>query len=800
MRPSPGEPELDPDDDLGRVVVDGGAEATPDLPVVETAAALVALGRVVSSADAEAVAFLIASAVRKLWSHAFRDEAQAVAQAEAAPDNEYAQRAAGRFLAEYRAAKDLVIPAGYAFRGLDGELSETHLMQRLIASQVQTRRRVGNWSGTGAGKTLAAVLASRVVDARLTVVTCPNSVVSVWEGTIRTAFPDSLIAVKTWDAPAPDAATGFDARGHRYLLLNYEMFQQPSSQQAVRRLVEAERIDLVVIDEVQAVKQRDDKLITQRRENVALLVSQAGLRNPELGVLGMSATPVVNNLQEGKSLVELITGLEHPELPTWPTVGNCLRLYQQLVLLGIRELPDYAMGLTTVTDRIELEDATLDEIRALGPKPTLLELERILTRERLPAILRRVKPGTLIYTELLDGIAKQLRDALVEAGFTVGFFIGDDKTGLDAFKRGEVDVLIGSSAIGTGVDGLQAVCDTLILNVLPWTAAQYDQILGRVYRQGQRRDVTVVLPLTYATVGGEHWSWCESKMQRLEFKRSIADAAVDGVVPIGHLRSPQQALKDQLGWLKRLDAGEIETISRRPLLIPLPPADADEDARRRVRYGDFSGMNRRLNGAHSEVTHARFREHPDEWGEYHTRFREQRQGWPVVPVEEVIRYYTDEQGEQGLVIADFGAGEAQLAAALGDRHTVHSFDHVAIDDRVTVCDMAHTPLEDASLDAAVFSLSLMGSNFGDYLREAARTLKRDRVLHIYEATTRFGSTEAEVKANRQAFAHQLRSFGFDVVEVTDRWKFTYLKAIRSGRAPLADATIAFKQPAARRAA
>ena len=32
-----------------------------------------------------------------------------------------------------------------------------------------------------------------------------------------------------------------------------------------------------------------------------------------------------------------------------------------------------------------------------------------------------------------------------------------------------------------------------------------------------------------------------------------------------------------------------------------------------------------------------------------------------------------------------------------------------------------------------------------------------------------------------------------MVEVTDHWKFTYLKAIRSGRAPLADATIAFKQ-------
>ena len=195
--------ELDPDADLDRVVVDGGAEATPDLPLVETAEALAALGRVVSSADAEAVEFLIASAVRKMWTHAFRDEAKAVAQAEAAPDNEYAQRAAQQFLDEYRAATALAIPAGYAFRGLDGQLSEPHLMQRLIASQVQTRRRVGNWSGTGAGKTLAAVLASRAVDAGLTVVTCPTAWSTSGRGRSATPSPTAWSPSRPGTRPPP---------------------------------------------------------------------------------------------------------------------------------------------------------------------------------------------------------------------------------------------------------------------------------------------------------------------------------------------------------------------------------------------------------------------------------------------------------------------------------------------------------------------------------------------------------------------------------------------------------------------
>ena len=63
------------------------------------------------------------------------------------------------------------------------------------------------------------------------------------------------------------------------------------------------------------------------------------------------------------------------------------------------------------------------------------------------------------------------------------------------------------SAIGTGVDGLQQVCNRLIVNVLPWTAAEFEQLKGRIYRQGQRQDrVDLVIPMTYAEVNGEHWS------------------------------------------------------------------------------------------------------------------------------------------------------------------------------------------------------------------------------------------------------------------------------------------------------
>jgi hypothetical protein len=753
-------------------------EGEQQLPVVETKDVLASLGlQVISSADEEAVEFLIASGLVKIWKHAYQDEAAAVAQAETCHGEGYADQIRTRFLDEYRLARDLKIPNGYAFR-VNGQLALPNLMQRQFAVRVRERKRVGNWSGTGAGKTLAAVLATRVVGSKLTVVCCPNSVVEGWQRAILDIFPDSIVATKTFApdwAAAAGGETGFgsaaDHRAHRYLVLNYEAFQQPDSAERVRSLVAGEPIDFIIVDEIHFAKQRTEDM-SQRRRLVAALTTLAAERNPELHVLGMSATPVINNLQEGKSMIELVSGLAHDELDTRPTVPNCMALHQRLVALGIRWMPAYQLRYEQ--REIEVDCGPfVDEIRSLGAAGTPLALEQVLTRARLPIIRAHIEPKTLIYTHYVQGIDRQLRDALEADGWKVAFYTGEDKSGLDGFLGGDVDVLIGSSAIGTGVDGLQRVCNRLIVNVLPWTAAEFEQLKGRVYRQGQSREkVTLIVPLTYAEVNGQRWSWCASKMQRLRFKKSIADAAVDGVVPEGHLRTPAQAYQDVMAWLERLETGAMAVITRPRIVVPLPDKGPEDAERRLRRYGDFSTMNRTWNQGRSAATHARLQANPEEWANYHTLYREARKDWAVIPYEEMIRWC---QQRSGYVIGDFGCGEAKLAEAVADRHTVYSFDHVAVNDDVIACDMAHVPLDDQTLDVAIFSLSLMGANFADYIREAYRTLKLDGHLHIIEATSRF--------TDRDQFVTALGSLGFAVVTVEDKWRFTHIRALKTERKP-----------------
>lgn len=255
---------------------------------------------------------------------------------------------------------------------------------------------------------------------------------------------------------------------------------------------------------------------------------------------------------------------------------------------------------------------------------------------------------------------------------------------------------------------------------------------------------------------------------------------MDGVVPEGHLRTPAQAYQDVMGWLERLESGKVTSIVHPQIIVPLSDDDEPDVRRRKRRYGDFSTMNRSWNQSNSHEIHKRLQENPEEWEQYHTLYRQARKDWAVIPYEEIIRWC---ERRSDYFIGDFGCGEAKLAEALSDRHTVYSFDHIAINQDVVECDIAHIPLDDETLDVAAFSLSLMGRNFTDYLREAYRTLKLDGSLHIIEATSRF--------RNIADFTKGLKQLGFSVVETRDLWKFTHIHAIKTENPPRKDCQLTF---------
>jgi len=163
-------------------------------------------------------------------------------------------------------------------------------------------------------------------------------------------------------------------------------------------------------------------------------------------------------------------------------------------------------------------------------------------------------------------------------------------------------------------------------------------------------------------------------------------------------------------------------------------------------------------------------------------YQELREHWEVVPFEAEIRWL---QKREGYEVGDFGCGEALIAKAVSDRHRVHSFDHVAIDETVTACDIAAVPLDDECLDVAIFCLALMGANSTDYLREAHRCLAVDKELHIWEPAKYFGD-------DPDAFREDLRRLGFDVWPPQKQGLFIYFRATKNALAPDPDITLRFR--------
>ena len=392
-------------------------------------------------------------------------------------------------------------------------------------------------------------------------------------------------------------------------------------------------------------------------------------------------------------------------------------------------------------------------------KANPLAIEKLLTDARIPEIVKLIDGQCIIYTEYVEDIVKKISKAIENVGFTFALYTGSDKSGLTKFLNKKVQVLIASRPLSVGVDGLQHICNRLIINTLPWTNAQYQQLLGRLVRKGQIRDVVHVY-LIKASIGG--YQYDELKWKRIQFKRTLADCAVDGVLPERNLVTPQQAAMEAVKWLERLERGEISTVARRDLNVELAPV---EIRKRIAKFGDFSKLNNRINNENSETTHHRMLKDPAEWEEYHRQYREARKTWNVIPYEEIVKRI--KQLSPRLIIGDFGCGEAKIQSEFGDR--VYSFDHIAINNKVTACDMKSTGLPDEAIDIAIFSLSLMGRNWDAYIAEAKRCLATGGYLLVTDTTK-------SLKGRLSKLQDIIKKQGFEIYSDEQKGDFTFIEA------------------------
>ncbi|CAB1348951.1 unnamed protein product [Coregonus sp. 'balchen'] len=206
---------------------------------------------------------------------------------------------------------------------------------------------------------------------------------------------------------------------------------------------------------------------------------------------------------------------------------------------------------------------------------------------------------------------------------------------------------------------------------------------------------------------------------------------------------------------KKEQPAEQEEEMRTTEEVKEAPADRSAALRsrmeQRLESARFRYINEVLYTTSSGEAKRMFRQDPQAFSIYHRGFTAQVQHWPANPVDAIISYIRHKPAS--LVVADFGCGDCKIALSV--KNKVHSFDLAPICDRVTVCDMANIPLKDGTVDIAVFCLSLMGTNLGDFLVEANRVLVMGGILKIAEVASRF--------ENVRNFMGALSSLGFKLV-------------------------------------
>ena len=205
-----------------------------------------------------------------------------------------------------------------------GERIRPSLMQCRQLHLLQSEKTVANWSKPGVGKTASAVLASLKLRPTCTLILGPNNVVDeggAWQSEIISMLGRFSGKVK----PSLDDPRWATAR-HRFVLLNYdklghgvpprvrerlEKCRLPEERQAclgpfcaqrAQALADKLPIDLIVLDEVQNVKNESATRTVQLQK----LIEAARERNPELRVLALSATPFANDPKEAWDVLKLL--------------------------------------------------------------------------------------------------------------------------------------------------------------------------------------------------------------------------------------------------------------------------------------------------------------------------------------------------------------------------------------------------------------------------------------------------------------------------------------------------------------
>lgn len=679
-----------------------------------------------------------------------------------------------RFLNMYQEAVAMKIPEGYSFK-VNGEIALPLLMQKLTAYLVKTYNQFANWSETGTGKTISGVLTSRVIDSRITLVIAVNATISNWtENSIRSAYPNSKVYTKN----DISKDTKLDKNFYNYVVVNYEEFQNPNKFfNKWKPFVENNKVDFVVLDEVQKVKALSENNYSIRREVIENLLQEIDLQHGRdlktegriVPVLALSATPVINNLNELVSILSLMTGKQIPFIKRLTRL-SMYDLHYELVRNGIRLVDEPATTEKVIVFPIKKSIGELAEIK-LGKRGNMLtKVDVFGCLSKLDECRKRgyLQKGvqTIIYTELVNGVIDVLKDYLKTFDYKVGEYTGRNSDirnhTMEKFLNKELDIIIASKPISTGVDGLQTVCNRLIILIPAWTYSEYHQLVGRLNRRGTAfSEIEIIIPtINYVGNDGDVWSLDNNRLSKIKFKKSLSETVMTGYIPDKYItlqKLKELAEKSLMRYLEAYKQGKC--VSK--IDIPILAAEIKPTEKPRVRgnrdrrdyWSELQDFNQLISASTTEHIFSNVIKTKEDWLKYHElRNNSVRLGdIKNQPIYTIARDFL--KSKKPKVLGDMGCGMNLLRTLLPENYNVISVDWYAADETVKTCNLQDTSsvIGDGELDVAVYSLSFWGKDWKNVLKDAYRILDYDgRLIIVQPISSEARSIEKVEKAVKDA--------------------------------------------------
>ena len=341
---------------------------------------------------------------------------------------------------------------------------------------------------------------------------CPASLRINWEREIRMVYPDAIVGFVGEDRIST-------LYGCQWVIANYErlggLVREPSLAFAV-----------LAVDEAHYLKEHK----SGRTRNAFIMATRIPRRYVVTG------TPLLNREVELHTLLRL-TGhrlgrMSLKEFRSDFTGSREKRAALASALKGwmLRRRKDVLKDLGSKSHQVRYISpagglASYKEIFAdmsLMAMPKITKLRQCLETLKIQFLIETVESlqaedKIIIFCEYMSTV-NAMHDAFAAAGITVVRLVGADSAAkrqkaIDTFQDDpEVRGFIGTT-MAAGVGITLTAANYVAFASMPWTPALMRQAEDRAYRLGQKRDVTVIVPLIPQTIDEAVWQILENKRE-----------------------------------------------------------------------------------------------------------------------------------------------------------------------------------------------------------------------------------------------------------------------------------------------